>query len=166
MRKLGRKKAHRQQMFRNLTTSVILYEKVETTRAKAKEIRSIVEKMINLGKDGTLTTRRQLLSYLFDKNAVKKIYEELVPRYKNRESGYLRFYNLGSRLGDGAPKVLIQLIPGETKKEAKPEKVLKGSRPESVGEKPKKFIAEKIKEKVSEIVKPSKAKITVKEKKK
>jgi len=111
MRKLGRKKAHREQLYKNLVTSVILYEKIETTLAKAKEAKSIAEKMITLGKTGTLQARRDLIGYLNDENAVKKIFEVMVDRYKNKNSGFMRIYHLGHRVGDGAPKALLQFIP-------------------------------------------------------
>lgn len=124
MRKLSRKKDNREQLIRNLVTSVILYENVQTTLPKAKETLKMLEKMINLAKKQTLVAKRELLAYLTHKNATKKVFEELVVRYKDKTGGYAKLYNLGYRVGDGAPKVLIRLInkPVETKKEIhKPE---------------------------------------------
>jgi large subunit ribosomal protein L17 len=117
MRKFGRKIDNRTQMLKNLTTSVILYEKIKTTAPKAKETRSLVDRVITIAKKDTLSARRELLGFLLDENAVKKVYEVLIPRYKNRHSGYTRILNLGNRVGDGAKKVLIELM--DAKKEVK-----------------------------------------------
>ncbi len=114
-RKFGRKKAHRESMLNNLATSVILYEKVKTTTPKAKEVRKIVEKIINLAKKGDLASRRQVLSIVKDKNACKKAFDVLASRYAKTTGGYLKIYALGERVGDGAPVSLIELIVTETK---------------------------------------------------
>ena len=119
MRKFGRKKDNRESMLKNLTTSVILYEKITTTEAKAKETRSMVEKAINIGKKGTLDSRRKLLEIFSDKNAVKKIFEVLAPRYKKITGGYVKIYKNGNRLGDGAPKVIVKLSGTELEKNDK-----------------------------------------------
>lgn len=116
-RKLGRKIGHRKHLLANLATSLILYEKIKTTQAKAKEVRGLVEKMINLAKRGDLVSRRYLLGYSPEENAVKKLFEELVPRYKERIGGYLKIYKLGPRLGDGSKMVIMKLIPHKQKKE-------------------------------------------------
>lgn len=113
-RTLSRKKAHREWLLRNLTTSIILYERVETTEAKAKEVRGWVDKMINLGKDDTLAARRALLAWLPDRLATKKIIEVLRDRYTDRTSGFTRLVHAGNRKGDNAPIMIIELIPSKT----------------------------------------------------
>lgn len=115
MRKLGRKIAHRVQLMKNLTTSIILYENVTTTQAKAKDARIMVEKIINLGKKQTLDSRRALLAYLNDKKAVAKVIEELAPRFKDKVGGYMNMYNLGPRVGDGAARIMIKMIGAREK---------------------------------------------------
>lgn len=107
---LSRKKAHREAMLRNLATSVILYERVTTTEAKAKEVRGLVDKMINLGKRDTLAARRQMLAWFPDRLAPKKIWEVLRGRYQDRTSGYTRSVHAGNRKGDNAPVMLVELL--------------------------------------------------------
>jgi large subunit ribosomal protein L17 len=107
---LDRKKAPREAMFRNLAASLIIYEKVKTTEAKAKAIRPIVEKLITTGKENSLAARRKLLSYLYVENAVKKVLEVLGPRYKERKGGYTRIVKIGPRKGDGARIAQIELV--------------------------------------------------------
>lgn len=107
---LDRKKGPRAALLKNLAASVILYEKVKTTEAKAKAVRPLVEKMITLGKRGTLAARRQLLSFFPTENPVRKIMDELSVRYSSRKSGYTRAIKLGSRRGDGANIVIIELV--------------------------------------------------------
>lgn len=119
-RKFGRKKAARSHMLRNLAASVILFEKVETTEAKAKEIRRMIDRSITVAKKNTLASRRELESLYFDKNVAKKLVEVLAPRYTDRPSGYTRLLKLGQRAGDGVDKALLLLIP-DTKADAKAE---------------------------------------------
>ena len=107
---LDRKKAPREAMFRNLAASLIIYEKVKTTEAKAKAIRPIVEKLITTGKENSLAARRKLLRYLYTENAVKKVLEVLGPKYKERKGGYTRIVKIGPRKGDGARIAQIELI--------------------------------------------------------
>ena len=109
-RKLGRSSGHRRALYRNLTTDVLGYEKVTTTEAKAKEVRCLVEKMITLGKKGGLHRRRQALAYIYDDKVVDKLFDELAPRYAARSGGYTRITKLGSRLGDGASMVQLELV--------------------------------------------------------
>ncbi len=109
-RKLGRSSGHRRALFRNLVTDLLGYEKIETTEAKAKEVRSLAEKMISLGKDGSLQARRQALAFILDKKVVDKLFTELAPRYSGRNGGYTRLIKLGPRLGDGAPMVRLELV--------------------------------------------------------
>lgn len=107
---LGRKKASKEALIRNLATSLVLYEKIQTTEAKAKVLRSYVEKLITLGKKNTLYARRQLLSKLYVEQAVKKVLDELSPRYKERKGGYLRIVKLGYRQGDAAKIVRVEFV--------------------------------------------------------
>ncbi|MBP6915313.1 MAG: 50S ribosomal protein L17 [Syntrophaceae bacterium] len=116
-RKLGRTSSHRESMFRNMVTSVIKRERIRTTDAKAKELRKIAEKMITLGKRGDLHARRQVLSFVRDKEMVKKLFGELSERYRERNGGYTRIVKAGYRAGDNAPVSILELISDEKKKE-------------------------------------------------
>jgi len=107
---LDRKKGPRELMLRNLASSILLYEKVKTTKAKAQAVRPLVEKMISSAKAGDLAARRGLIKVLLQKNAVKKAMEVLGVRYKNRPGGYTRTTKLGVRQGDGAEMVQIELV--------------------------------------------------------
>jgi large subunit ribosomal protein L17 len=107
---LGRTKSARELMLRNLATSLVLYEKVRTTEAKAKEVRPLVERMITTGRRNTLTSRRALLKVLTTPGATKKVLEVLGPRYEGRNGGYTRIVKLGPRQGDAAPMVQIEFV--------------------------------------------------------
>lgn len=107
---LDRKSAPRRALLRNLATSVVLYEHVNTTLAKAKAVRPLVERLITKGRTKSLHTRRELLKVLTVESAVNKILEELGPRYAARPGGYTRIIKLGSRKGDGAETAQIQLV--------------------------------------------------------
>ena len=107
---LDRKKEPREMMLRNLASSVLIYEKVKTTQAKAKAVRPLVEKIITTAKKGDLTARRKLIATLPQKMAVKKSMEVLGERFKNRKGGYTRIIKLGARQGDGADVVQIELV--------------------------------------------------------
>jgi large subunit ribosomal protein L17 len=109
-RKLGRTSAHRKALYRNLVTDLLKHEKITTTEAKAKEIRSLAEQMITLGKNGELRSRRQALSFILDEKVTEKVFTELAPRYAERHGGYTRIIKLRPRLGDGAPIVKIELV--------------------------------------------------------
>ncbi|AKG05567.1 MULTISPECIES: 50S ribosomal protein L17 [Salimicrobium] len=118
MRKLGRKTEHRVAMMRNLTTDLIIHERLETTEAKAKELRSSVEKMITLGKRGDLHARRQAESFLYKQDAdeegaetaLQKLFSDVGPRYADRQGGYTRVLKLDARKGDGAKMAIIELV--------------------------------------------------------
>lgn len=112
-RRLGRTTSHRIAMFRNMVTSLLNHERVITTDAKAKEIRSIAEKMITLGKRGDLHAMRQAAAYVREKSVVTKLFSTLAPRYKDRQGGYTRIIKLGQRLGDAAPLSVIELVEEE-----------------------------------------------------
>ena len=109
-KKFGRKKGPREAMLRNLATSVVMYESVKTTETKAKAIKPVVEKYITKSRDNSLHTRRQLIQFFYDENAVKKLLEELGPRYKERPGGYLRITKLGRRVGDNAPMARLEFV--------------------------------------------------------
>lgn len=133
LRTFGRPSAHRKAMLRNLTLSVLRYERVKTTEAKAKEIRRLVDRMIGLGKQGTLAARRQATAFLFEPEIVEKVFTDLPSRYPDRTSGYTRITHLGRRVGDSAPVMLVELMPGvdeakaedEAAEEAKPRRRLR-----------------------------------------
>ena len=115
-RKLGRTNKHRKSMLANLTKSVIMNEKIETTETRAKEVRKFVDKVITYGKDGSLVSRRKALAFLHNDNvAVKKIFDELAPRYANRNGGYTRILKLTERRGDDALMVILELVEGDAK---------------------------------------------------
>lgn len=119
-RKLSRHTQHRELMFRNMLVSLLQYERIKTTLAKGKELRSWADKIITLGKKGTLHARRQAFALLRNEGIVKKLFDEIAPRFKDREGGYTRVYKLGWRQGDGAPLSLVELVtyaaPEEKKK--------------------------------------------------
>jgi large subunit ribosomal protein L17 len=97
-------------MFRNLVTDLLKHGKVTTTEPKAKEIRPMAEKIITLGKDGTVHARRQALRFVYDPDVVSYVFSDVAPRYAARPGGYTRIVKLGPRLGDGAPMALIELV--------------------------------------------------------
>jgi large subunit ribosomal protein L17 len=119
-RKLGRTTSHKEAMLRNMVTSFFKHEKITTTDTKAKELRKVADKMITLGKNGSLHARRQAASVVRERGVVKKLFEEISPRYKDRAGGYTRIIKAGFRVGDNAPLAMIELIPQEVKKEEKP----------------------------------------------
>lgn len=107
---LARSKSAREALLRDLATSVIVYEKVKTTEGKAKAVRPVVERLITVAKKGDLNARRRLLAYFTTDQPVQKMIEVLGPRYKDRQGGYTRLIKVGSRQGDGAPVVQIELV--------------------------------------------------------
>lgn len=118
-RKLNRTSSNRKALFRSLVTDLFLYERIQTTEAKAKELRSIADKMITLAKRGDLHARRQVASYvrreLLDgtevkQDAIQKLFADIAPRYHERKGGYTRLTKIGPRRGDAAPMVLIELV--------------------------------------------------------
>lgn len=109
MRKIQRKRGPRKALLKNLAVSLILYEKIKTTQEKAKEVCSLVERLIQKGKKGDLVALRYLLKFL-PKNAAKKIIEDLAPAYQSRQSGYLRILKLGKRQGDAAQMAKVEFI--------------------------------------------------------
>ncbi len=111
-RKLNRSPAHRRAMLRNLVTSLLEHEEVRTTEAKAKEVRRVAERMITLGKRGTLHARRRALRTIRDRDVAAKVFDTLAERYSDRPGGYTRILKLGPRVGDNADLAIIQLVSG------------------------------------------------------
>lgn len=109
-RKLGRTSDHRNMMLRNLVTSLLKHGRIETTEARAKETKKLAEKMITLAKRGDLHARRQVLSFVTEKEVVKKVFEEIAPEYTDRNGGYTKMYKLGPRRGDAAPMTILELV--------------------------------------------------------
>ena len=109
-RKFDRAGDERKALLRGLVGDLLRHERLQTTEAKAKEIRPITEKMITLGKDGTVHARRQALAYVTDKRVVSKLFAEIGPRFADRPGGYTRIIKLGPRLGDGARMAQIELV--------------------------------------------------------
>ncbi len=109
-RKLGRKSAHRNLMLRNLVLSLLEKGRIETTETRAKEARKFAEKMITLAKRGDLHARRQVLSFLGHKEVTKKLFDEIAPKYVERNGGYTRIVKKGPRKGDGAEIVIFELV--------------------------------------------------------
>lgn len=108
--RLGRTSSHRRALLKNLTMSLIKHEKIITTQAKAKELRSFVEKLVTRARKDTVYNRRELAKIITDKILLKKIFSVIGPRYVNRPGGYTRIIKLGYRRGDAAEKVVIELI--------------------------------------------------------
>ena len=125
LRKLNRTSSHRQAMFRNMAVSLLKHEAIKTTLPKAKELRRVVEPIITLGKKPSLANRRLAFSRLRDRDTVVKVFDELGPRFAQRNGGYLRILKMGFRVGDNAPMAYVELLdrpegedaPGTTESE-------------------------------------------------
>ena len=107
-RKLGRDSSARKALLRGIVTSLFQHERIETTEAKAKELRKVADKMLT--KRGDLHARRQVMAYMMDEDVVKKLFDEVAPKYKDRQGGYTRIIKAGVRQGDAAPMVIIELV--------------------------------------------------------
>jgi large subunit ribosomal protein L17 len=165
-RKLSRHTQHRELMFRNMLVSLLQYERIKTTLAKGKELRSWADRIISLGKKGTLHARRRAFALLRDKGIVKKLFDEIAPRFKDREGGYTRVYQLGWRQGDGAPLSLVELVTYTAPEEKKKSTIKKAKEVlEKVTPKKKEKIEKKEKEKEKEKGKEKKEKKVKKEEK-
>jgi len=120
-RKLGRDNKHRRSMLATLTKQVVMNESITTTETRAKEVRKFVDKMITYGKKGDLVSRRKAYAFLHnDKDVVKKIFDELAPRYAKRDGGYTRILKVAERRGDGSLMVILELVEGEEIKKEEP----------------------------------------------
>jgi len=118
-KRLRRNTAHRRALLRNLVTSFLEKERMRTTLAKAKATRPLAEKMITLAKKDTLHTRRQALRFIYKKTVVKKLFDEIGPRFSERPGGYTRIVKVGPRAGDGADMAILELVGTEYKKKGK-----------------------------------------------
>ncbi len=118
-KKLGRNTSHRRALLRNLVTSLMMEERIETTPAKAKAMRPHVEKMITLGKRGDVAARRLALAFLLTRESVDRLFDTIAPRFGDRNGGYLRIIHTGWRTGDGAETCFIELVGSEKLIEAK-----------------------------------------------
>jgi large subunit ribosomal protein L17 len=118
-RKLGVVTKHRISMFRNMVTDLLRHESIKTTDTRAKELRRFAEKMITLAKKGTLHSRRQAAAFIRDRAVLKKLFDELAQKYKNREGGYTRIIKFGFRKGDNAPVSIIELVEEEVRSKGK-----------------------------------------------
>ena len=109
-RKLGRESAHRKALFGHLVTALFLHEKIETTEIKAKEARSVAEKMITLAKKGDLNSRRIASGVIMDPEVLRKLFDNIAGRYTERHGGYTRIMKIGQRRGEAAPMVILELV--------------------------------------------------------
>ena len=119
-RKLGRPTAHRRAMLRGMVTLLLENGQIETTLTRAKEVRSIAEKMITLGKKNTLASRRAALAYITKEDVVSKLFNEIAPTYANRQGGYTQIFKLGNRRGDAAEMAIVKLLVEAPVVEEKP----------------------------------------------
>jgi large subunit ribosomal protein L17 len=129
-RKLGRNSSHRKALMRTMVTELLENERMITTVAKAKELRSVAEKMITLGKKETLHARRQALGFIRKKSVVHKLFETLAPRFADRQGGYTRILRLGERKGDAAELALLELLDGDLVPESPSSEKKKAKKPE------------------------------------
>jgi large subunit ribosomal protein L17 len=140
--KLERPTGHRKALVRNQVTSLLAHERIETTDAKAKVLRRVADRMITLGKRGTLHARRQALSVIRDRGVTEKVFDQLAARYAQRPGGYTRVLKSRLRVGDAAPMSIVELVDGQpggappekadkTEKAAKPAKTAKAARPKA-----------------------------------
>ncbi len=151
-RKLGRTSSHREALFRNQLQSLVEKEKIITTLPKAKELRPIAERVITRGKHGTIHDRRWVLRWVLKRDLVKKVFDDIAPRFEERQGGYLRIVKLGPRQGDGAEMAVLELVereavvaepeaPKDAKKakdkEPKPKKEAKAAAPKAAPKAPK-----------------------------
>ncbi|MCP5468491.1 MAG: 50S ribosomal protein L17 [Deltaproteobacteria bacterium] len=124
-KQFGRHTAHRKAMFRNMVTSLIKHERIQTTLTKAKELRTYADKMVTLAKQDSVHARRLAARVVRENEALKKLFAELGPRFKSRQGGYTRIFKLGHRLGDGAPIAIIEylgFVPKSLQKQQEQEK--------------------------------------------
>ncbi|MGB4781392.1 50S ribosomal protein L17 [Candidatus Methylomirabilis sp.] len=136
-RKLGRTTAHREMLLRNLVTSLFQYEKIVTTEAKAKELRKLADKIVTLAKRGDLHARRQAAEVVQDETVLKKLFDSIGSRYKDRNGGYTRMTKLEYRMGDGAPLAAIELAGVGADAEPAAKAASRRSRREDKGKAPK-----------------------------
>jgi len=135
VKKLGRTRSHRKAMLANMAASLFMYHMIKTTEAKAKEVKKLAEKLITLAKRGDLHAHRQVYDVIRDRKLVKKLFDEIAPKFMDRKGGYTRVLKLGVRKGDGAPLSLVELLlekPPKEEKKGKKEKGAKKAKPEEM----------------------------------
>lgn len=120
--RLGRHASHRKALVRNLLTSLVLGDRIETTLAKAKAVRSWADQMVTLGKQSSLHARRQARRYLYTDQAVARLFATLAPRFAERHGGYTRLLKIGFRRGDATPMALLEYLPAPKAEKSKPAK--------------------------------------------
>lgn len=131
-KKLRRETAHRKALLRNLVTSFLEKERIRTTLAKAKATRPVAEKIITLGKEDSLHARRRAFQFVYKKDVVRKLFEDLGPRFRERPGGYTRIVKIGPRFGDGSEMAILEMVGTEFKSEEKQkEKKKKSTTPKS-----------------------------------
>ncbi len=146
---LGRNPSHRKAMLRNMVTSLLKYDQIETTDAKAKSLRPVAEKMIGLAKRGDLHARRQALAYIQDKAVAHRLFDEIKDRYLDRQGGYVRIVKKGVRKGDGASISVVQLLTPEGEDKSGKRKKSKGVK--GAGRGPEKDMDKKRREKETDV---------------
>lgn len=155
VKKLGRTKSHRKAMLANMAASLFMHYVIKTTEAKAKEVRKLAEKLITLAKRGDLHAHRQVHDVIKDRKLVKKLFNEIAPKFNDRKGGYTRVLKLGVRKGDGAPLSVVELLiekPSKEQKKGKKAKAEKKAKPEKTKEpKARKEKKEKIEAKPEEV---------------
>jgi large subunit ribosomal protein L17 len=160
IKKLGRTQSHRKAMLANMAASLLMHNIIQTTEAKAKEVRKLAEKLITLGKRGDLHAHRQVYAVVRDRKLVKKLFDEIAPKFMEREGGYTRVLKLGIRRGDGAALAVVELLLEKAPKEEK-----KSKKDRAGGKaKPEKTKEPKAKSAKKEKAKPSRTKGAGKEK--
>ncbi len=157
-KRFNRRSEHLKAMLNNMAASLLVHESIETTLPKAKELRRVVERLITLGKQNTVHARRRAFASLKDRTLVKRLFDEIAPRYKDRDGGYTRIVRIGSRRGDAAPMSIIKLVEEmqkETKKKKRKPKETKEAKvktPKEEDKKPEESHAqEKAKEEAREV---------------
>lgn len=155
VKKLGRTKTHRKAMLANMAASLLTYQVIKTTETKAKEVRKLAEKLITLAKRGDLHAHRQVYDVIRDRKLVKKLFDEIAPKFADREGGYTRVSKLGPRRGDGAPVAVVELLlekPAKEEKKGKKRKAQKKAKPAEAKEaKPKAKKKEKAEAEAAEV---------------
>jgi large subunit ribosomal protein L17 len=157
-RKLGRTTSHRLAMLRNMVTSLLDHERIQTTDAKAKEVRRVADRMITLGKRGDLHARRRALRVIRRREVTAKVFDELAERYRDRPGGYTRVLKLGRRHGDAAPLSIVELVQEEVAPAPKKKKAAKKASSRKKAETEKKATAKKATTKKTTAKKTSKKK--------
>jgi len=135
-RKLNRTPAHRKALFRNLVLALIKHERIKTTDPKAKELRHFADRMVTLGKRGDLSARRLAFDFMQSRDAVKKLFDEIAPRFKERQGGYTRVVKFGFRRGDAAPLSIIEFVDVSERAQAKKPPKKRAARREREGGQP------------------------------